>query len=385
MIGASIRRVAWVRPLALLPWLLVFAAPGDEVGRLRAETADLRAQLTKERAKVRRLTAELNQLGDRWATRELDLIRLQREWAAWQEGGVISEGLRALLGLPPSEAEASDESPQQKQEDEPDPDVARAAELRLSLETLLRLEGVGSLNPFNLGRVLRTETGDPNGVGPVLMRMFDAQHRPAGVIAAERLTLEASRTGHTLTLVFEQGTHSRNGTRLPFHNGVHRTTLRHVDPTPFFERTPELFAGGAPPKSKDDGLWSHAKLSFELNRLLAADASADRYRLEYFDGISGTDWIDVELSVRDGEGRGLRRLFADRMRITIPAGEGQSGVRIELTDGVSIRGDEQIPFLDGRLRLLLPRADLGQWRGAQLPGLSEPNGDDRQPPRETRR
>lgn len=164
---------------------------------------------------------------------------------------------------------------------------------------------------------------------------------------------------------------------MPFAGGVHRTTLRHVDPKPFFERTPELFPSGATRQPADDGLWSHPKLSFELNRLLGADPSVDRYRLEYFDAISGEDWIDVELSVRDKGGRAVRRLFADRMRLSILGDS--SGVRIDLTGGVSIRGDDQIPFLDGRLRLVLPRADVRLWRDAGLPGLSEPAGESKQP------
>lgn len=347
--------------------LFAVTQPADEIGQLRAENLHLRAQLLEARSRVSQLSVELNRLGDRWATRELDLIRLQREWASWQEGGAISEGLRLLMGLPeePDEIDAID-SP----EPEPDPDVVRATELRVTLEALLRAEGIGGFQPFELGRVLRDDDGEPSGVGPVLVRMFDDRRRPTGHLTAERLWLEASRGGRTVTLVFENGAHSRGGQSLPFAQGVHRTTLRHVDPTPFFERTPELFPSGTSKRPTDDGLWSHPRLSFEFNRLLGADPSVDRYRLEYFDGISGEDWIGVELSVRDKDGRAVRRLFADRMRLSIP-GEA-AGVRIELTGGVSIRGDEQIPFLDGRLRLVLPRADLRLWRKAGLPGLSSP-------------
>lgn len=341
-----------------------------ELDRARAENALLRARLQTERARSAQLVIELARLEGRWVQRELELVRFQREWAQWRRGGAISEGLRTLLGLPPEEPEETAEPAALP--DAPDPDVVRAGELRLALDAMVRAEGLRGMQVFELGTVLRDEQGQPIGAGPAFVRLFDENGRSAGHLQANRLTLEASRGGRTVSLLFHEGAHHRSGVALPFPGGLHRVTLRHADPDPFFERTPELFGPVGATRVMDDGIWSPSRLTYELNRLLAADASADRYRLEYFDGVNGRDWLDVELSVRDRKGAIVRRIVADRMHLELLG----SGVRLELRDGVSIRGGVQMPFLDGELSIWLPRADLPAWRSAELPGLVEAPSDD---------
>ena len=344
----------------------LFAQGGDapEIARLRAENARLRADLVVQRARAAQLSTELDRLGDRWVQRELELLRMQRELAQLAPDGALSQGLATLLDLPAEQA--ADAVPEEAAA--PDPERLRAEEIGRDLQALLWVEGVRGLQLFDAGRVLPEDEHGTHGIGPVLIRMADEDGRAFGHLWAERLVAHASRTGRTLTLELERGYTSRGGTREPFTADVHRITLRHVDPRSLYENCPELFSSEARETPADDGLWSKARLAYQLNRLLGAETSVQRYRLEYFDGVNGADFLDVELSVRGPQGRLERRLFADRMHIA----EGAHGIVIELTGGVSVRGADQVPFLDGRLRLLLPRADVEAWRAASLPGLSEP-------------
>jgi hypothetical protein len=87
-----------------------------------------------------------------------------------------------------------------------------------------------------------------------------------------------------------------------------------------------------------------------------------------FEGVAEELLRGVELAEVDADGRELRRLFADRLAIRI-AGE---RVSLLLEQGASVRAGETMPFLEGRLWIHLPRADLDAWRASGLPGTAAP-------------
>ena len=254
-----------------------------------------------------------------------------------------------------------------------DPAQVRAEEMRATLQGLLEADGVHNYQLLTLGRL------EDGHAGPVVVRLVDARGRPSGLMAAERLRLEASRAGYTVTILLEEGYEEHGGVSLPFdgatgvatrgrkpRGGVRRVTLPGVNPAPWIEALPELFgveAQGGPP---DDGLWDLIAVRQEFNRLLVADPSVGRWRLAGLGGIVAEVLRDVQLVELDGAGRPLRRLFADALSLE-KGGEG--GLRIELTDGVQMVGGERTPFLEGRFRLILPRAEPKAWETAGLPGL----------------
>jgi hypothetical protein len=118
----------------------------------------------------------------------------------------------------------------------------------------------------------------------------------------------------------------------------------------------------------DDGRYPKAWLEYSLNRLLALDGPGARFRLVRFEGVAEELLRGVELAEVDADGRELRRLFADRLAIRI-AGE---RVSLLLEQGASVRAGEPMPFLEGRLWIHLPRADVDAWRASGLPGTAAP-------------
>ena len=255
----------------------------------------------------------------------------------------------------------------------PDPAQVRAEEMRATLQGLLEADGVHNYQILTLGRL------EDGHVGPVVVRLVDARGRPAGLMAAERLRLEASRAGYTVTILLEEGYEEHGGVSLPFdgavgvatrgrkpRGGVRRVTLPGVNPAPWIEALPELFGAEAQGGPPDDGLWDLIAVRQEFNRLLAADPSVGRWRLAGLGGLVAGVLRDVQLVELDGAGRPLRRLFADALSLE-KGGDG--GLRIELTDGVQMVGGARTPFLEGRFRLILPRAEPKAWEAAGLPGL----------------
>lgn len=254
-----------------------------------------------------------------------------------------------------------------------DPAQVRAEELRATLQGLLEADGVHNYQILTLGRL------KDGHAGPVVVRLVDARGRPSGLMAAERLRLEASRAGYTVTVLLEEGYEEHGGVSLPFdgaagvatrgrkpRGGVRRVTLPGVNPVPWIEALPELFGAEAQGGPPDDGLWDLIAVRQEFNRLLSADPSVGRWRLAGLGGLVAGVLRDVQLVELDGAGRPLRRLFADALSLE-KGGDG--GLRIELTDGVQLVGGERTPFLEGRFRLILPRAEPTAWEDAGLPGL----------------
>jgi hypothetical protein len=187
---------------------------------------------------------------------------------------------------------------------------------------------------------------------------------------AERLRLEGSRAAKTLTLVLEEGYEGHGGARTPFPEGKRRIVLPHVDPMPWVEALPELFGDQPFGGEKDDGRWNKNLVRFALNRLLREEGAGGHYFLHSLAGISSGSLMEVQLETFRGDGSLDRRIFADRMTIVPLAREGR-GITLVFEEGVHMRGDVKAPFLDGRFRVFLPRADIARWRAAGLPGLQE--------------
>ena len=92
--------------------------------------------------------------------------------------------------------------------------------------------------------------------------------------------------------------------------------------------------------------------------------------MQSLSGVQGDTLREVQVDALDRDGRLERKLFADRMRCLAS----DRGVMIQLESGAQMRGDEKTPFQDGRYRIFLPRADIGEWQKTGVPGLSPAPG-----------
>jgi len=185
------------------------------------------------------------------------------------------------------------------------------------------------------------------------------------------------RVDAKLAFVLEDGFESHGGVRKSFEVdelvegerepfGVRRIELSDVDPMPWVSAAPELFGGVELAAPKDDGRWNVPFVRGVLNRLLALDAARGYWRLKSIGGVVDGVFSDVHLEEFDAAGKLARRIFADRLKLEAL----ERGVALLLEDGASVRGDEKSPFLDGRFRIYLPRAERDEWLRAGLPGLS---------------
>ena len=327
----------------------------DEVARLRAELEAVRAELASTRA-------ELEQLQRRRAEREI-------EWLEYNRGLALLDLDRWVPPFPidpeyePSTVDPGDGPGEValSPEEELELQLAERAEaILLTLRTMLRVEEVTGLDLLEVGRVA------PGGVGPVVFRLLDGRGRLTGGLTAEHLRLEASVTARTLTLVLENGFESHGGERTPFRGGIRRIVVPYVDPRPYVEALPELFPAGQDRRLLDDGGWPLARVRTDLNALLRGATGGGWWRLRHLDGVRAGVLVGVHLEAYDAEGRLERRLFADAMELALDG----DAVRIELTDGVVVRGASRTPFQGGVYRIYLPRADVAAWTAAELPGLS---------------
>jgi hypothetical protein len=369
--------------------LAVHLAPDAESVELRARVAELESTLAEERAgrereareaglararsdaELERLDAErLRLLGEletaleERVAREADFVEFTELLSQVVPAGAPPE-VHALLGQeapPPAEEEPSPA---------PDPQDqalrAREAELASELRALLVTERLDALQLLELGRL-----GEGH-VGPVVLRTLDERGRPVGTLVAERLRLEGSRAGRSLTLVLEEG-YEREGTRrFPFEGtppgaergGVRRLLLPQTRPEPWMRSCPELFDPEALSPVEDDGTWRLALVQRALNGLLEGDTELGYHRVVALGGVTDGELRAVELEQLDRHGRLVKRLLADRLRIA-PA---ERGVELELRDGVQVRGERKDDFLLGRYRIFLPGARVEDWRAAGLPGL----------------
>lgn len=332
--------------------------------------------------KIAALTAEVSRLTERNRELEVELVQLREElnreatervnreleWLDFTTA-FSSLDLEASTGLVPFTPEVMGpilrgEDPHPKPV-EPDPGAIRRRErgerILSSMGMLLRLEMVHGIDPLDLGSV--AEEG--GWVGPVVFRLLDEDGHLAGSLTAERLRLEASTSALSVTIVLEEGAERRAGIAVPFEAGIRRMHLPRVDPRAWLETMPELFSEADLKREVDDGLWELPRVRRELDRLLTLDAEGNVYRLRNLGGVVGDELCDVQLAEIGSSGKVVRRIFADRMQLEYAT----RGMALTLFSGASVRGDEKRPFLDGRLRILLPSARQELWRAAILPGL----------------
>ena len=341
------------------------------LGEQASGAADLEAAMTAQREEIAQLRSEL-------ARKDARLLEREQEFMAFAElaalAGTSDPSFELLARLAPDAAVRIASGPEVDPDHaEPDPQRERAERMAPALQGLLLAEGVRGWQVVTLGRLA------DGAVGPVVLRLLDERGRPAGLVAAERLRLEASRAARTVTLVLEEGREERDGVSLPFEGalsveasgahlrgGVRRVEVTGVAVEPWLETLPELFRPEDLEPAVDDGAWDLVAVRQELNRLLARQEGAGSWRLAGLGGVVDTTLHDVQVVELDDGGRPGRRLFADRLVLeTNPAG----GLRLQLTDGVQHRGAEQTPFLEGRFTIVLPRADADAWRAVGLPGL----------------
>jgi hypothetical protein len=259
-------------------------------------------------------------------------------------------------------------------------DEGRSRAIYLNLRALLAAEQVQGIDLLESGNLQQ------GFVGPIVMRELDGFGHPIGSLVADRLRLEASRAARMVTIVLEQGCERRDGAAVPFaggpadeqgRGGQRRIVLSDCNPRTWIESMPELFPPKALDDSIDDGKVDLAKLRATLNTLLHGEAGAsvesaarphtsgDWYRVQGIGGVQGSVLRDVALDQFDRDGRLLRRLFADRMAFLRET----HGLQILLQDGTQVRGEEKAPFLEGRYRIFLPRADADAWGKEGVPGL----------------
>ncbi|MEY2786537.1 MAG: hypothetical protein RL277_2749 [Planctomycetota bacterium] len=314
-----------------------------ELERLRAENVALRTELANEQSRRQQREQE-------W----LEYTRALAELAP--KAGVSPPSFATDVGtaeMPPVALTAP-----------PDPAIAaraeRDAQILRRMQALLIADSVQGLDALELG------TLQDGFTGPVVFRALDDEGRPVGSICAEKLELEGSRAARTLTFVFSQGYHRRGELRTPFPGtGVLRVELPEVDPTPWIESLPELFAKARPRERVDDALHDLTKLRVALNLQLREDAAAGYWRLASLEGVMGGTLREVVLDGFSSEGQLERKLFADTLRIL----ERPQGVLLLLESGAQLRGDIKTPFLEGRYRIHLPRLDCARLRAAGVPVL----------------
>jgi hypothetical protein len=364
--------------LVLAPWRGPLGAGGGH--ELNDRLASVEAERDALRARVESLELELAR------EREARLAR-EQAWLAYT---------RAVAELLPSHGEAlpafevqgaapEASKPAETPSSEPSAkEVAarkRAEEVRAGLRALLASEAVRGLDLLEVGSV------QDGFVGPVVFRLTDGQGRLSGSLFAERLRLEGSRAARSLALVLESGYESHAGERTPF--GAQdepagpppwRIPLQGLNPDPWIESLPELFAADAAANALDDGLWNTSWVRLTLNSLLRQDTSSGQLRVKRLGGVELGVLRDVHVEVLDAQGVLEQRIFADRLSLEALG----DGVLLRFEGGVHVRGEERTPFLEGGYRVWLPRARAEEWRAAGLPGLVDrppPNGAAQPPPR----
>jgi len=211
-------------------------------------------------------------------------------------------------------------------------------------------------------------------VGPVVLRILDANGRLLSVLAADRLRLECSRAGRSVTLVLEHGYERRNGEKLAFtggavdadgRGGVRTIVIPDCDPLPWLEGLPFLFRPEALQPVPHDGSISVESLRAALNVKLREDQLIGHWRVDGIGGVQRSVLYEVAFSQLDEKGNIVRTLVADKATFA-PLSK---GVEVLLEGGAQVKVDSTVPFLDGRYRLVLPRADAAAWRAARIPLL----------------
>ncbi len=363
--------------LALLAggvWIgLVLAGGSEDVARaaVAGETARLqevlseRAALELERDRLQeenyRLTGELDNAMSERVAREEQFVQFTELISSIVPPEAPPEVIAALSGKVPAPETSAEPSPDELAL------LERSARIEEQLRTLLKTERLDSLDLLEAGIL-----GEGH-VGPVVFRILDESGRPIGSLSADRLRLEGSRAGRTLTILLEHGYERRGGEKVPFEQttpgeergGTRRIFLKNADPGPWFQLCPELFGPESLTPMSDDGRWHTRLVHRRLNELLGSDVGLGYYRLSALGGVMDDELRDVEVEQLDRSGRLLKRLFADYLRISLE----ERGVLLELREGIQMKGGHKFDFLGGRYRIFLPSAVQGDWKEAGLPGL----------------
>ncbi len=265
--------------------------------------------------------------------------------------------------------------------------LARAAEIKTILRAYLRAEGMRGLDLLEVGLV-----GD-GFIGPIVARQLDENGRFLSTLVADRLRLEKSRSGFTLTLVLEHGYERRAGQVWPFpvdntrstadaasadgdsnpqataekarRTGILRIPLSGVSPGPWIEALPELFSAKDLDRKVSDGRFDSRTLRFTMNQLLSKPRQGGRWRLVSLGGVVGTQWRDIHLAELALDGNVVRRIFADRGQLSLQG----DNLMFALESGAQERAGRRTSFLAGRYTLVLTQVDRDAWLGAGLPGL----------------
>ena len=341
-----------------------------EVRRLQQRLAAADEACAEELAQVRE---DLLRANERRAAREYAWLEYNRLIAELNLEGRVPEFTVDPEYVPdPEEASGdgdADESPAKELAREL---ARRASDIQISLRHLLMIEEIRGIDLLEVGAL------DGGAIGPVVFRLLDDRGRLAGGLSAQRMRLEASRAGHTVTLVLENGFESRGGERVPFQGGVRRIVLPYADPEPWIEACPELFPSSQVAPFLDDGRYDLATLERSLNVLLreAGAANGGYWRVNRIEGVMGDALQLVQMELRDEGGALERRVFTDRMTLR----QEGAGIRIRLDGGVSVRASSRTPFVDGVFTIFLPRAEASEWKAAGLPGLDDEDDDEEAPP-----
>lgn len=372
---SPVERAVLIGGVALLG-LGLAQSPGavDEDPVVVALRAELERASVAWAAREAQLVAQVASLRAELSAAEESRVAREREWLVWTRAisqlapvGVVEVpdfeiGLSAeeLALLIPAEALSV---PRDEVRDEAR--LARSEEIERMLRTLMRLEWVDGLNLLEAGLL-----SDEGWTGPCVFRLIGADGRAVGSVSAERLHLEGSVTGRTLTMVLTEGYERRAGDLLPFEGsqqgerrgGERRIVLVRTDPRPWMEALPELFREREQALGVGTAGVNLAELRRGVNRLLSEDAAGGRWRLEACSGLGTEGLSEVDLVDLDEDGRTRRHLFADRMVIE----RRKTGVVLVLRDGVQMRGGRKTPFLEGRFRIFLPRARHAGWEEVGL-------------------
>ena len=338
--------------------------PAEAAPLIQREGAEPTARERKLLARIRDLEAELRRV-------EAQRLRQNQEWIAFTK--LLSDYSPSLPEPPEFIAEALEPEHDPLAEAEARQHalaVERGQSVQASLRSLLMADGIRNLDFLEVGVPRKLE--GRSVVGPAIARVLDDRGRMIGMIKAERMRLEASRSTRSVTLVLEDGYESRRGKKTPFEGGVRRIFLSPVEPDHWIEALPDLVDKQSLELVIDDGRWDLVSVRAQLARLLSEGAreGASSWRLVGLGGVRDGELRDIQFGeVAAGSGSISRRVFADAGRVRARE---DGGIEIVLTSGTVRRGDRTSPFLDGRFRLILPYANVEDWKRAQLPGLSMP-------------
>lgn len=378
----------------------VDAVAAQELAALRARVQALEEELVRARA-------ELKQAAERRLRREEEWLEYTRGIAMLESlaGGVPKfavdpevqkkdaggTGAAASASTPPAAVDAAATEGGAAKAEEGPASAARVAgapaaaasapsltsELAAArLQALLAAESVRGVEVLEVGLV------QPDHLGPVVLRVRDEGGRLLSVLAADRLRLECSRAGRSVTLVLEHGYERKAGAKTSFEGGpadpdgrggVRRVVVADCDPRPWLEGLPFLFRPEALQPAPHDGSISVESLRAALNIKLREDLSAGHWRVEGLGGVQRGVLFEVSLAQLDEKGNRARTLVADRLTIAPLASDSPRGVELLLQDGSQVKVDSTTPFLDGRFRLVLPRAELSEWRAARIPLVAAPS------------